>query len=58
MITVIKKLMTDESGASAIEYALIAGILGVGIVASLGTLKTAIADKFTTVGTQVTAAGN
>ena len=46
MITVIKKLMTDESGASAIEYALIVGIIGVGLVASLGGLRDAVKAKF------------
>jgi Flp pilus assembly pilin Flp len=38
-IGLIKRFLKDEKGATAIEYALIAGIIGIGIVASLGTLK-------------------
>ena len=35
MKNLIKKFWTDNQGATAIEYALIAGIVSVGIVASL-----------------------
>jgi pilus assembly protein Flp/PilA len=40
------RFLKDESGATAIEYGLIAAILGVGIVAGLGPLKTALNAQF------------
>ncbi len=42
-MTKIIAFLKDESGASAAEYALILAIVGVGIVAAAGTLKTSIA---------------
>lgn len=35
----IINLLNDEEGATAIEYALIAAILSIGILASLGTVR-------------------
>lgn len=46
----IQAFAQDESGATAIEYGLIAGILSVGIVAILGTVKTNLVSVFTTIG--------
>lgn len=46
MTNIFSRFLKDESGATAIEYGLIAAILGVGIVASLGPLKDALNDKF------------
>nr|WP_321445848.1 Flp family type IVb pilin [uncultured Cohaesibacter sp.] len=40
------RFMKDESGATAIEYALLAGLIGVGIVTAAGNLKTSITDLF------------
>ena len=39
----------DESGATAIEYGLIAAGIGVAIVASVGALGTQLSTLFTTV---------
>ena len=36
------KFLRDESGASAAEYALILAIVGLGIVAAVGSLRNAI----------------
>jgi len=44
----IKEFGHDESGATAIEYALIAAIVGIGIISSLSTMKTSLATTFTT----------
>ena len=41
----------DESGATAIEYALIAAIVGIGIITALGTMKTALNNTFNSVTT-------
>jgi pilus assembly protein Flp/PilA len=45
----IQAFAQDESGATAIEYGLIAGILSVGIVAILGTVKTNLVAVFTSI---------
>nr|WP_319390568.1 Flp family type IVb pilin [uncultured Cohaesibacter sp.] len=45
--------LKDESGATAIEYALLAGLIGVGIVASVTLLRDAIIALFTRIGTQL-----
>lgn len=41
-----KRFLNDESGATAIEYALLAGLIGAGIVASASNLKGAIDGLF------------
>ena len=46
----------DESGATAIEYGLIAAIVGVGIIASLQTLKSALNTTFDLTSTTMTSA--
>ena len=46
MQSLFARFASDESGATAIEYGLIAAIVGVGIIASLGTLKTALTTTF------------
>jgi pilus assembly protein Flp/PilA len=45
--------LKDESGASAAEYALILAIVGLGIVAAVGSLKNAIADAITNTATKI-----
>ncbi len=40
----------SEAGVTAIEYAMIAALVAVGLAASLTTLKTAVAGVFTSVG--------
>lgn len=49
----MKKLVTrfvrDESGATAIEYGLIAALISVVIIGVLGTLGTNLNAKFTTI---------
>lgn len=44
----------DESGATAIEYALIAAIVGIGIIAALQSLRTQLNNTFTTVSSALT----
>lgn len=39
----------DESGATAIEYALLAGLIGVAIIGAATTLGTDVSNLFTTV---------
>ncbi|WP_439542214.1 Flp family type IVb pilin [Hyphomicrobium sp.] len=46
MTTIFSRFLKDESGATAIEYGLIAAIISVGILASLGQVKTALIGTF------------
>ncbi|KAB2658779.1 Flp family type IVb pilin [Brucella tritici] len=47
----------DESGATAIEYALIAGLIAVVIITGATTLGSKISAKFTSIATTVENAG-
>jgi pilus assembly protein Flp/PilA len=55
MSTLIR-FMKDETGATAIEYGLIAALVAVGILASLPTLRDALNTTFTNVSTQLNTA--
>lgn len=46
MKAAILNFLRDEEGASAIEYALIAGIISVGILASLEPVRDALKGLF------------
>jgi pilus assembly protein Flp/PilA len=57
-MTMFSRFMNDESGATAIEYGLIAAIVGVGIILSLSNLKAALNLTFATITTSLVTAGN
>ncbi len=46
MTNFIKNFWNDEEGATAIEYGLIAGLIAVGIIASVGDIGTKLAEFF------------
>ena len=46
--------LNDDSGATAIEYGLLAALLGIGIISGLTTLKTALNAEFTSTATVLT----
>lgn len=46
MKSLFARFASDESGATAIEYGLIAAIVGVGLVTSLTNLKTSLSGTF------------
>ena len=50
MNSIVSRFVKDESGATAIEYGLIAAIVGVGIIAGLSTLRDNLNSLFNTVG--------
>lgn len=50
MTNIFSRFVKDESGATAIEYGLIAAIVGVGIIVSLGTLKDGLDAIFSGIG--------
>ena len=49
MIKFISKFAKDESGATAIEYGLIAALIAVVIISALTTLGTGVRDNFDTI---------
>jgi pilus assembly protein Flp/PilA len=46
MITTLKRLVADETGATAIEYALIASLIAVAIIVSITVLGTQLQNTF------------
>ncbi len=53
MKNVIARFMKDESGATAIEYGLIAALISITIIGAAGTIGTGIAAKFSSVSSQI-----
>ena len=49
MNNLFRRFMTDESGVTAIEYGLIAGLIAVVIIGAVRTLGTNVAAEFTAV---------
>ena len=49
MKALIQKFADDQSGATAIEYGLIAALVGVAIITALTTLGTKLTGTFTNV---------
>jgi len=52
----LMNFLRDESGATAIEYGLIAGLVSVAIIIALGTLGDELSALFTTISDQVAGA--
>jgi pilus assembly protein Flp/PilA len=52
----IKKFVKNESGATAIEYALIAGLIGVVMITAAGTLGTNVSTRLGNIAGQVSSA--
>lgn len=50
-MSIFKNFAKDESGATAIEYALIAALLSVAVIAALQTLGGKLTATYTKVGT-------
>jgi pilus assembly protein Flp/PilA len=48
---VMSSLLNDESGQDLIEYALVAGLIGLGAVTAMSGLSTKISTAFTSIGT-------
>lgn len=52
----LKRFLNNEDGATAIEYGLIAALIGVAIIAAVGSVGTSLDDTFTGVSTELDAA--
>jgi pilus assembly protein Flp/PilA len=57
MLGTFSKLMRDESGATAIEYGLIAALIAVAIITVLGSVGSNLSKVFNTVSTKLSTAG-
>jgi pilus assembly protein Flp/PilA len=55
MLKQIKSFVTDESGASAIEYALVAALIAIAIIVAARALGTQVSDTFSSVDSALTA---
>ncbi|MDP1964282.1 MAG: Flp family type IVb pilin [Reyranella sp.] len=51
MYAILSRFARNESGATAIEYGLIAGLIAVVIITAVTTIGTNLLAKFTAVGT-------
>ncbi|MDB5641527.1 MAG: Flp/Fap pilin component [Hyphomicrobiales bacterium] len=49
-----KKFFKDESGATAIEYGLIAGLIAVVIITAVTNIGTGLSAKFTSISNSLT----
>ncbi|SEC80941.1 pilus assembly protein Flp/PilA [Rhizobiales bacterium GAS188] len=58
MKSIFSRFVQDESGATAIEYGLIAALISVVIIAMLTNIGTNLKAAFTSVNTGLTAATN
>ena len=54
MKTIVKRFAKDESGATAIEYGLIAAMMAVALIAIFGTLRTNLSSAFQNIGSNLT----
>lgn len=55
MIKIFTRLMKDESGATAIEYGLIAALISVAIIAGAQSVGTNLGQMFTNLGDRLNA---
>jgi pilus assembly protein Flp/PilA len=53
MVVQINRFLRDESGATAIEYALIAAFIGIAITTAVTQLGSKISDKFDSIKTKL-----
>ena len=56
-MTIIKKFIRDDEGATAIEYGLIAALVSVAVICILGTLGDNLIGTFTTVSNSLVVGG-
>ena len=53
VMTSLIRFLRDDTGATAIEYGLIAAIVGIGIIVGLGALRDGLNNLFNNVKTQL-----
>ena len=50
MKSIVARFLKDNSGATAIEYGLIAGLIGVVVIGAVTTVGTKVSNQFTNIG--------
>ncbi|MBR1222102.1 Flp family type IVb pilin [Bradyrhizobium sp. U87765 SZCCT0131] len=58
MKNLIARFVKDESGATAIEYGLIAAGISLAIIAAVNSLGTTLSGKFNTIATSIGGSGS
>jgi pilus assembly protein Flp/PilA len=58
MPRIVSRFMRNESGATAIEYGLIAALIALAIITGAGALGNAINGKFTKIGNTLNSSGS
>ena len=58
ILQILRTLHNDESGQDLIEYALIAGLIALAAVTTIGTLGSAINTTFAALATRLNSAGS
>jgi len=53
-MNIFARFAKDESGATAIEYGLIAALISVGIIFAVSTLGNTLSNVFTNINTELT----
>lgn len=53
-MNIVSRFVADESGATAIEYGLIAALISVGIIAAATTLGNSLSSLFNNIGDVMT----
>lgn len=56
-MTKLIRFLKDDSGATAIEYGLLAALIAVALITAVGTLGSTIATKFSTIASEIEKAG-
>jgi len=57
-MNIVTRFLKDESGATAIEYGLIAALISVGIIAAATTLGSGLSNLFTGIGGRLDTSAN
>ena len=57
MTNLVRTMLVDESGSTAIEYGLIAALVAVAIIAALSFVGTKLGSLFNNIGSNLTATG-
>ncbi|MGX5829987.1 Flp family type IVb pilin [Mesorhizobium sp. 43Arga] len=58
MRKIVSRFIQDRSGATAIEYGLIAALIALAIIAGAGALGNSINGKFTKIGNTLNSSGS
>lgn len=52
-MSIFSRFLKDESGATAIEYSLIAALMAAAVITAMGALTPKVTDAFTAIGNKM-----